>query len=232
MRALIAPRIKRAGHILILTPTNSIYITGIVLYIVFSIMKKILDHFQKADPKIFGLLVKHGVIPPTKSDDLFVDICETIISQQLSTKAADTIFARLKKLFPRQKITYDRLLSLNVNDIRACGISQAKISYLRNIAQELRKGNLVLSKLANFSDEQLKETLLKINGIGSWTVEMLLMFSFGREDVFSFGDAGLRRAIKNLYGLKNDPTQKQVEKIIKNWSPYKTYAARVLWKSL
>lgn len=194
-------------------------------------MQKVLLYFQKADPIIYDLLIKFGVHPPTKSTDLFLDLCETIISQQLSTKAADTIFSRLKAMVTKT-FTYEGLLKLDAEQMRKCGISYAKIKYIQNIATETSRGNLKIEELDKLSDEDVKDRLIKIKGIGHWTSEMLLMFSFGREDVFSYGDAGLRRAIKNLYGFKKEPTVNQMKKITDKWKPYRTYASRILWKSL
>ena len=116
--------------------------------------------------------------------------------------------------------------------IRDAGLSWAKVKYLKDLADKVKNKVIHLEKLDTLSNEEVITELTKVKGIGPWTAEMFLMFTLGREDVFSHGDLGLKNAIKKLYGFKKDPTRKQVEKIIARWTPYKTYACRILWKSL
>ena len=194
--------------------------------------KKIVDHFKKVDPILHSVIEKVGVLGPKISDDYFLELCEIIINQQLSDKAAATIFARFKKLFPQEKITPQILLKLSDEKIRSCGTSKAKVSFLKDLAKKVIVEELRLDKLDKLSDELVIDQLTTIKGIGPWTAEMFLMFTLGREDVFSHGDLGLRNAIKKLYKFRNDPTKKQIEKIVNKWKPYRTYACRILWKSL
>ena len=107
-----------------------------------------------------------------------------------------------------------------------------KVKYIKDLAQKTLDKTLDLSKLTNMTDGDVLTELTKVKGIGPWTAEMFLMFTLGREDVFSHGDLGLKNAIKKLYGFKKDPSKKQVEKIVNKWSPYRTFACRILWKSL
>ena len=116
--------------------------------------------------------------------------------------------------------------------IRSTGPSWSKVSYIKNIARAVVSGNLDLQKINEKSDEDVIVELTKIKGIGRWTAEMFLMFTLGREDIFSYGDLGLRKGIMKLYGYKKEPTVKQMEKLTNRWKPYRTYAARILWRSL
>ncbi|KKT38312.1 MAG: HhH-GPD family protein [Candidatus Gottesmanbacteria bacterium GW2011_GWB1_44_11c] len=115
---------------------------------------------------------------------------------------------------------------------KSTGMSHAKARYVRNLAEAIVSGELDVAHLDCLTDEDVIAKLSKVKGIGPWTSEMFLMFVLGREDVFSHGDLGLRKGIKKIYGLKKDPTKKKIENIISRWSPYKTYASRILWMSL
>lgn len=189
-------------------------------------------HLQRVDPTLYSY-VERIIIPDfSKRQDSFTELCDTIISQQLSGKAASTIFERFKTLFPNKKITVDRLLKLDDEKIRSCGTSWAKVRSLKDLAQKVENGVILLDSLDSMSDDEVKAHLVQIKGIGPWSAEMFLMFSLGREDIFSFGDLGLKKGIMKIYGLKKDPTVKQIERIISKWKPYRTYASRILWKSL
>jgi DNA-3-methyladenine glycosylase II len=192
---------------------------------------KIIEYFANQDPILFSFIEKVGFPTIQKSSDHFVFLCESIISQQLSIKAADTIFDRFKKLFPRQ-ITPKVLLKLSEEELRTVGISYSKISYLKNLASAVVSKNLDLPSFETKSDEEVIFELTKIKGIGKWTAEMFLMSSLGRENVFSYGDLGLKKALQNIYMITSSSTIQEIELIITKWSPYKTYAAKILWKSL
>lgn len=194
--------------------------------------KKALDHFQAVDP-ILSRVIPH-IKPFTlrKSNDYFCDLVEAIICQQLSNKAGATIFGRFQKLFSTEKITPEQVLSLTDATIRSVGPSWSKVRYIKNLAQAAIDRTLDLDALDRRTDEEVIKELTQVKGIGPWTAEMFLMFTLGREDVFSFGDLGLKRAIKNLYLFKKEPSRKQLEKLSCTWSPYRTFACRILWRSL
>ena len=194
--------------------------------------KNVNEHFRKVDPILYPVIEKVGVFGPKVSDDHFSELCEIIINQQLSDKAAATIFGRFRKLFPQEKITPQALLKLAAEKIRSCGTSNAKVSFLKDLAAKVLPEELRLDQLNKLSDDLIIKKLTKVKGIGPWSAEMFLMFSLGRDDVFSHGDLGLRNAIKKLYKFKKEPTKKQIEKIVEKWKPYRTYACRILWKSL
>lgn len=194
--------------------------------------KKAHSHFQKVDPVLFSYIKKIDLPEFKPAEDLFVDLCESIISQQLSEKAGATIFGRFKSLFSKGKITPAGVLKLPDQKIRACGTSFAKIKSLKDLAQKVKSKELDLQLLKELDDEKVIEELVKVRGIGRWTAEMFLMFALGREDIFSHGDLGLRRAIERMYKFKQEPTREQIEKIVLKWAPYRSFASRILWRSL
>lgn len=194
--------------------------------------KKVREHFQMVDPVLFQIFSAVKPIDINKSNDYFSDLIESIVCQQLSDKAGATIFARFLALFPHKKITPERVLALSDSAIRDVGPSWSKVRYIKNLAHQVIIKSVQLDQLDQLADQDVVTELTKVKGIGPWTAEMFLMFSLGREDVFSFGDLGLRRAIQKLYRFKKEPTKKQIEKISRKWSPYRTYACRILWKSL
>ncbi len=197
--------------------------------------KRVVSHFQKSDPVLFSILQKipdTSVLIPTKTTDYFSDLVETIVCQQLSEKAGATIFGRVKNLFPNKRITATYLMQIPDEKLRSVGPSRSKISFIKELAKTVSKRAINLTAVSAMGDEEVIQELTKLKGIGPWTAEMFLMFSLGREDVFSYGDLGLRRAIQRLYRFRKEPTRKQIDKIVVKWRPYRTYACRVLWKSL
>jgi len=194
--------------------------------------KRVRDHFKKVDPILHSVLADIPPVTIPKRTDYFVVLCESIINQQLSEKAGDTIWKRFSALFSNKKVTPEKVLALPDSKIRAVGTSWSKVAYIKNLATHVRQKTIRLDALSNMSNEVIITELTKVKGIGPWTAEMFLMFSLGREDVFLYGDLGLRNAIKRLYKLKRDPTRKQLEKIVNKWAPYRTWAARILWRSL
>lgn len=189
-------------------------------------------HLQNVDSKLYGYIEKNPLIPLRKSRNFFSELCDTIISQQLSGKAAATIFGRFKNLFPKKNITAQALFNIPDEKIRECGASWAKVRSLKDLAAKVDNKTVNLDKLDHMSNEDVINTLVQIKGIGPWSAEMFLIFALGREDVFSFGDLGLKKGIIKVYGLKEEPSIKQIEMIVSRWKPYRTYASRVLWKSL
>lgn len=191
-----------------------------------------LEYLSQNDP-ILGAVIKK--VPPFKnppSGNYFINLCESIISQQLSVKAADTIFSRLLHLFPKKQITPEAILEIDKEEMRGCGISYQKISYIKDLAQKTLESGILFEQFEIMTDEEVITELVKVKGIGRWTAEMFLMFTMQRPDVFSYGDLGLRNAIQRLYNLKKEPSQKRAEQISKKWKPYRTLASRYLWKSL
>lgn len=191
----------------------------------------VIDHFRSRDGLISGLAEKFPDLDLSVSDEFFRDLAESIICQQLSEKAGGTIWKRVKAL-TGEKFTPEAVLALPVEMIRSAGTSRAKAEYVRNTARSFRDGKIRPDLFDDLSDEAVIAALTTIKGIGRWTAEMFLIFSLGREDVFSFGDAGLMRAMKKLYGRKNRLSKNRIIRITRKWSPYRSYACLLLWKSL
>ncbi|WP_210488650.1 DNA-3-methyladenine glycosylase family protein [Rufibacter aurantiacus] len=158
----------------------------------------------------------------------------SVISQQLSVKAAATIKARFLALFPKNYPDPALVLSLPVEQMRAVGLSRQKIGYLQNIAEHKAAGKLEDDQLAHLPDEELITQLVHIKGIGRWTAEMILMFALHRPDVMPVDDLGIYNAMKRLYGL--EPPHKQARarmlELSLSWRPHRTLACRYLWQSL
>ncbi|MBU2101520.1 DNA-3-methyladenine glycosylase [Patescibacteria group bacterium] len=162
---------------------------------------------------------------------IFGEIIETILGQQLSGKAAETIIGRFKDIYGGKLPKPEELLKTPDKRIRACGTSWSKVSYIKNVAKTVASKELDLKKLPQLPDEEVREELLKIKGVGNWTAEMMLMFTLRRPDVFSTGDAGLQNAICKLYKVKRGDFKK-MERISLQWKPYRSLACRYLWRSL
>lgn len=160
----------------------------------------------------------------------FLDLVEIVIGQQLSMKAADSTLKRFLDIFP-VKPKPDDILNLPADKLRAVGLSNSKVNYVKAIASAISSGVLLLDQLKNLPDDDIKKELIKIKGIGPWSAEMFLIFSLKRPDVFSVGDLGLRSAIEKLYGIKRD-NFKEIEKLAESWHPHRSLAARYLWASL
>lgn len=194
-------------------------------------LKTLRTHFSSNDPILFAYFdrVSEGIIL-SKSKDPFIDLIESIISQQLSEKAASTISGRFHALFPTKKILAKQILSLKDEALRGVGISWSKVSYIKAIATAVDTKALNFKKLEVLNHEDITKELTKIKGVGKWTAEMFMMFTLGHEDVFSYGDLGLRRGIMKVYGYKKDPTVKQMQKLEKQWMPYRTYVCLMLWR--
>jgi DNA-3-methyladenine glycosylase II len=194
------------------------------------VTKEAVKHFRKVDPILYNLIQKIGpieIIKPRSPNAYFRSLCREIIGQQLNGKVANIFFERFAKLFPRKEIIPEYLLKIPDAKTRKVGMSWSKVAFVKDLARNVVEGKVNLKKLKTLDNEQVMNELLKVKGIGPWTAQMFLMFTLGREDVFSKGDLGLRKAITNLYGPR-----KKIEAITQKWSPYRTHACRILWKSL
>lgn len=192
-----------------------------------------LKHFKKSDPVLHRVVAALPELNIKPRRNYFMSLVSSVISQQLSTKAARTIRGRFLELFPGKSLPKPKaVLAVSDAKMRAAGLSYSKIKYIKEIAKAFRDKQVAPRKFHRQTDEEIIEQLVQIKGVGRWTAEMFLMFSLGRPDVFSVGDLGLRNAIQKIYGLKQSPTPKQMEKIAKKWAPHRTVASRYLWISL
>lgn len=193
--------------------------------------QKVLDHLS-TDPVMAELVKKHEieVWDPTPRE-FFPDMVENILGQQLSGKAADTITKRFLHLYGDEMPTPEQILATPDETIRGCGTSWAKVKYLKNLSQAVKENTLPIDKFSEMTDEEIKTSLVKIKGIGNWTAEMMLMFTLRRMDIFSTGDGGLQNAMVKNYKVKRTDLKKMA-KIAEKWSPYRTIACRLLWRSI
>ena len=194
--------------------------------------KKAIRHLSQADQVMEKLISHFGLIEfHVHQQDLFAEIVDSIISQQLSGKVAKVIYSRLEALFPDNKVDPGTALTIENSAIRAIGTSWAKVKYIKDLAAKTLDGTLKLHLLKDMKDEEVIEHLIQVKGIGQWTAEMILMFSLGRLDVLPLNDLGIQKAFEKLYAVKKG-NQKKMLKIADNWKPYRTIACRYLWKSL
>jgi DNA-3-methyladenine glycosylase II len=189
-----------------------------------------LNHLRQ-DAILATIIAKYELETNTQEVDVYLDILDAIVSQQLSVKAAATIFKRFKELFSQPIPPVNEILAMPEEKMRSAGLSFQKIKYVKAFAQALYDKTLDLESLKNLSDEDVITELTKVKGIGRWTAEMILIFSLKREDIFSLGDLGLRNAVARLYDISRDDL-KQIEDISKKWAPHRSLASRYLWKSL
>lgn len=162
-----------------------------------------------------------------------VRIMSSIISQQLSTKVARVIFQRFLDLYKGKEPKPQQVLDTPAETLRSIGLSNAKVSYVHNVAAFCIEHKITDKKLLAMSNEEIIDLLVQIKGIGKWSVEMLLMFTLGREDVFAVDDLGIQQAMTHLYKLDPDNKKEMKEKMLKisaKWSPYRTYACLHLWQ--
>lgn len=194
-------------------------------------MDQALRHLKK-DLILRKIIKEYKIEELNGETDLFADLIESIINQQLSGKAAATIFNRFKLLFKTKSFpTPKEILKVADQKIRECGISYSKIKYIKGICQAIIDGSLDIKKISKLSDEEVIIELTKLKGVGRWTAEMILIFSLKRPDIFSTGDLGLRTAVSVHYKIERNNIRK-IEKISQIWSPYRSLASRLLWRSL
>jgi len=184
------------------------------------------------DEKLRELIKKHGTFQLKKQRSLYLYLCYSIMSQQLSTKVARVIRQRFLDLYGTEP-SAKQIVDTPFEKLRAIGLSNAKVNYIQNVARfEIEKG-MSHKTLAKMNNEEVIEYLTQIKGVGRWTTEMLLMFALCREDVFAIDDLGLQQAIIKLYDLKHRKKKimlDKITKISKQWSPYRTYACMYLWR--
>lgn len=190
---------------------------------------------MRRDPVLAAIIRKHGAcgIKPARESDIFCGLVEAIVSQQLSTRAAATIYGRLRALLPDGgPPTPQALDPLSEEALRGVGLSRQKVAYVRDLTQKMLNGSLPTDALASMSDEEIITQLTKIKGIGRWTAEMILIFRLARPDILPVDDLGIVRAVQRAYGLRKTPTAARVLKIGERWRPYRSVASWYLWASL
>jgi len=193
-------------------------------------MKKALLHLESADPILGGIIRQVGPYRITYHAPDFTTLARSIVSQQLSGKAADTIFGRVLGAAASRngRLSPHRITALGPDGLRPLGLSQQKANYLLNLAAH----KLPYQRLPNLSDEEVIATLTAVKGIGVWTAHMFLMFALERPDVLPTGDLGIRNAIYRAYQLSAPPSPAEIESLAQPWRPYASVASWYLWRYL
>jgi DNA-3-methyladenine glycosylase II len=190
-----------------------------------------------ADPVIGALIDEYGPLDHDRRrrgrpTDPYGALLRAIVGQQLSTKAAQSIYERLTAIFDGKTPTPEQLLAADPEQIRAAGLSRPKVAYLRDLAQHVLDGTLHLDRLTEMSDGEVSAELVAVKGLGQWTADMFLIFHLGRPDVLPVGDLGIRRAVQRAYGLDELPGPAELEQIAEPWRPHRSLACLYLWASL
>ena len=187
-----------------------------------------------SDPVMARLVQTFGELSePEPRNDLYGALLRAIVGQQLSVKAASSIYGRLLERNGGRAPTPAEVLAEDSDELRtAVGLSRAKAAYLRSLAERVSSGELVLDRLAQLDDEAVIAELTAVKGLGTWTSHMFLMFTLGRPDVLAVGDLGIRRAAERLYGFAALPSDSDLLALGEKWRPHRTLACRYLWASL
>ncbi|GIV33264.1 MAG: DNA-3-methyladenine glycosylase [Chitinophagales bacterium] len=189
-------------------------------------------HLMK-DKKLAPLVLQHGAISLKKRNNVVLRLCASIMSQQLSGKVAQVIYARFLDLFDGAEPTPRQILRVPYTALRAIGLSRNKADYVRNVALFAVEKGLNDAKLSAMTDEEVIRYLTQIKGVGRWTAEMILIFTLARKDVFAVDDLGIQQAMIRLYSIRTNQKAKLKERMLNiaaAWSPYRTYACLHLWK--
>lgn len=187
-------------------------------------------HLSEVDPILARLMNSVELVEFKQKEASFESLVKIIINQQLSNAAAKTIFSRVEKLCGATPITPKSVISLNTQELRECGISEAKVGYVFNLAKTFVANPTFLDQLNTTTIEDAYKRLIELDGIGPWSANIYLMFNIGKLDIFPYGDATLSKAIKLLYGVEINKKRPKHLPIIENWSPYRSIACLYLWK--
>ncbi len=188
-------------------------------------------HLTK-DKKLATIIAQQPKYVLKRRKHVYLHLCNSIMSQQLSTKVADVFQQRFMNLFATDNPSAADILAIPFETLRGIGLSNAKVNYVQNICRFFMEHNITDAQLYKMNEEELIALLTQIKGVGRWTVEMVLMFTLGREDVFAVDDLGIQQAICKLYKVDAADKKTMKEKMLrisKKWSPYRTYACRYLW---
>jgi len=194
-------------------------------------MKKYIRHLKKNDPILAAIIERLGIIEISYREPTFESLVRSIVYQQLSGKVARVIYERLR-VAAGGKIAPETILALTENEMRSCGLSRQKLSYIRDLAERTISGDVDFQQLPEMNDEDVIAHLTRVKGIGVWSAQMFLMFALKRENVMPTGDLGIRTAIKKAYRKRKLPMPKDILKLARNWEPYCSLACYYLWRSL
>jgi DNA-3-methyladenine glycosylase II len=194
-------------------------------------MSSAIRHLKSADPIMAAIIERAGPYKPRYAEPTFENMARSITYQQLHGKAAATIFGRLHAAC-NSCLTPQIVLALTIEQMRACGLSKQKLSYIRDLAEKTLSGDVIFEQLPNMDDEDVIEHLTRVKGIGRWSAQMFLMFALRRPDVMPTVDLGINMAIKRAYRKRKLPKPAQILKISEPWRPYRSVACWYLWRSV
>lgn len=191
-------------------------------------------HLQKSDPILARLIKKYGRCELSPHTDYYGELLSSIVGQQLSVKAAATIWKRVLAVYANKLPTPKKILDTDVELLRSCGVSYSKINYMRDLAEHINDGRLDLSNLAALTNKEITTQLVVVKGIGEWSAHMFMIFCLGKLDVLPVGDLGIRKGIALNYEVPELPDAQAVKAIAitNKWQPYQSIAAWYIWKSL
>jgi DNA-3-methyladenine glycosylase II len=194
-------------------------------------------HLRRKDPVMRELIKRLGKLDMEarrrgRPADAYGALLRSIVGQQLSTKAARSIYERVTALFGGKTPSPEELLAYDPEELRGAGLSRAKVDYMRSLAEHVIDGSLELDRLNELSDEEIIAELTAVKGLGVWTAHMFLIFHLQRPDVLPVGDLGVRNAARQVYGLDELPKPAELEAIGEPWRPYRSLASLYLWRSL
>lgn len=180
------------------------------------------------DPELAPLVEQHGPLDVTPASDPFARLVVSVCNQQLSTDSAAAIEQRL---FDRFEVTPEEMLAVDADALREVGLSGQKVEYVKHIARAFADGDLSTAQLREVADDEVRDRLTEIRGVGPWTADMFLIFVLAREDVFPVGDLGIRKGMAELYGYDTDD-RSGMRAHAERWRPYRSYASRYLWRAV
>jgi DNA-3-methyladenine glycosylase II len=189
-------------------------------------------HLIEMDPRLARVLQETEVAPLDLTTDVYGRLLRAIVFQQLSGKAATTIYRRFLQLFPEQSPKPELLLAFDVPGLRAAGLSRQKATYVQNVAGHFAENDLLQIDWSSWSDDAILEELTQIKGVGEWTVQMILIFALGRPDVLPTADLAIQQSMQHLYGLDGRGKQlvRQMLKVAEIWRPHRSLVSRHLWR--
>jgi DNA-3-methyladenine glycosylase II len=195
------------------------------------------EHLRDADPVMRELIDTWGPLDESlrrrgRPEEPYGALLRSIVGQQLSTKAARSIWERVLGIFDGRVPTPEELLDADPEVVRSAGLSRPKVAYMRSLAEHVLGGELELDRLDELSDEEISAELTAVKGLGQWSADMFLIFHLGRPDVLPVGDLGIRNAAQAAYKLRKLPSPDRLKRLARPWRPYRSLASLYLWRSL
>lgn len=192
------------------------------------------QHLARVDPLLAPVIEAHGLCTIEPHTNYYQELVESIISQQLSVKAARSILQKFLGLFDGTFPEPKQILSKSVEELRSAGLSNAKARYIQDLALHVHDKTIQLDILNTLSNDEIVRELTTVKGIGEWTAQMFLMFCMGRLNVLPYGDLGIKNGVQKLYGLDHLPLPEEIQTIARDrkWAPYESVASWYIWKSL